>query len=388
MADISFEHVTKRHPGGIVAIDDLTLDVNDGEFLILVGPSGCGKTTALRSVAGLEPVTEGTIRIGGAVVNDVSPRDRDVAMVFQSYGLYPHLTVARNIGFPLRMAHVPKDDRERRVREAARLLGIEELLDRKPGKLSGGQRQRVAMGRAIVRQPQAFLMDEPLSNLDAKLRVQMRAELVKLHRSLGITTLYVTHDQVEAMTLGDRVAVMRDGLVQQVDTARMLYYRPTNTYVASFLGSPPMNFLRGRVDGGDIYVGSCSAPAPPHFRANGSELLIGVRPESLTIANEADGGLRFPVLVELVEDLGSETVVYARAEDDIVAEVADRPMELRGTLAVRLPARHSIVAGARVSLRPELPEAHLFDAGNGKRLGVDEEVSLAEGATVVRGVGE
>src|SRR3990170_1657261 len=249
MASIEFDHVTKRFPDGTVAVNDIELEVADGEFMILVGPSGCGKTTALRMGAGLEQITEGEIRIGGRVVNRLDPPDRDVAMVFQTYALYPHMTVRENIAFPLRMQRLSSSEIERRVAEATRLLGIEDLLRRKPRELSGGQRQRVAMGRAIVRHPRAFLMDEPLSNLDAKLRVQMRAELVKLHRRLGVTTLYVTHDQVEAMTLGQRVAVLDHGLVQQVDPPDILYNSPTNLFVASFIGSPAMNLLRVRSDG-------------------------------------------------------------------------------------------------------------------------------------------
>ncbi len=252
MAGIRFSGVTKRFGDGTVAVDDLDLEIHDGEFMIFVGPSGCGKTTALRMVAGLEDPTSGEILIGDRVVNDLDPVDRDIAMVFQNYALYPHMTVRDNIGFPLRMQKLAKEERRRRIGSAAELLGIDELLERKPGALSGGQRQRVAMGRAIVRHPTAFLMDEPLSNLDAKLRVQMRAELVKLHQRLGVTTLYVTHDQTEAMTLGERVAVLNRGVIQQVDTPGELYNRPANTFVATFIGSPAMNFLRARLSGGAV----------------------------------------------------------------------------------------------------------------------------------------
>jgi multiple sugar transport system ATP-binding protein len=262
MATIAFNEVTKQFDDGTIAVDNLTLDVKDGEFLILVGPSGCGKTTALRMVAGLEEITSGEIHIGDKVVNDLPPVERDIAMVFQNYALYPHMTVAENIGFPLKQQGVKKDEAKQRVLEAARLLSIEDLLHRKPRALSGGQRQRVAIGRALVRRPIAFLMDEPLSNLDAKLRVQMRAELISLHKRLGVTTIYVTHDQTEAMTLGDRVVVMNKGVVQQVDTPAQLYRHPANTFVAGFIGSPAMNFLRGRLDGGAVVVGSHRVELP------------------------------------------------------------------------------------------------------------------------------
>src|SRR2546427_5483714 len=249
MASIDFDDVSKRFPNGTLAVNEMNLTVSDGEFMIFVGPSGCGKTTALRMVAGLEEVTSGEIRIGDRVVNDVEPPDRDIAMVFQNYALYPHMSVEDNMSFPLRMQRLRKPETKQRVREVAELLGIRELLARKPRELSGGQRQRVAMGRAIIRHPQAFLMDQPLSNLDAKLRVQMRAELVKLHRRLGVTTIYVTHDQTEAMTLGQRVAVLHKGVVQQVDSPQGLYHEPANTFVARVIGSPPVNFLRGQLAG-------------------------------------------------------------------------------------------------------------------------------------------
>ena len=262
MAGIRFSGVTKQFADGTVAVDDLDLEIHDGEFMILVGPSGCGKTTALRMVAGLEDPSSGEILIGGNVVNHLDPVDRDIAMVFQNYALYPHMTVRDNIGFPLRMQKLAKEERRRRIGDAAELLGIAELLERKPGALSGGQRQRVAMGRAIVRHPTAFLMDEPLSNLDAKLRVQMRAELVKLHHRLGVTTLYVTHDQTEAMTLGERVAVLNHGVIQQVATPGELYSRPANTFVATFIGSPAMNFLRARLSDGVVEFAVLPVRAP------------------------------------------------------------------------------------------------------------------------------
>ncbi|MFB3738588.1 MAG: ABC transporter ATP-binding protein, partial [Candidatus Velamenicoccus archaeovorus] len=265
MGEVVFDHVRKEFPGGTVALDDLTLEIPDGEFMILVGPSGCGKTTALRCVAGLEKPTRGRIRVAGRVVNDVTPRDRDIAMVFQNYALYPHMSVYRNLAFGLKQRRVPKAEIDRRVRAMSTMLGLDALLKRRPVQLSGGQRQRVAMGRALVREPAAFLLDEPLSNLDAKLRVQMRAELKRLHTRLGITTIYVTHDQVEAMTLGDRIAVMSNGKLQQLGPPQVLYDEPANLFVAGFIGSPPMNFLRGRVEGGRVTAGELTldrVPAP------------------------------------------------------------------------------------------------------------------------------
>src|SRR5438552_9350071 len=313
MATVDFDDVSKRFGADVLAVNDLTLTVNEGEFLILVGPSGCGKTTALRMVAGLEEVTGGEIRVGGRVVNDVAPADRDIAMVFQNYALYPHMSVADNIAFPLRQKRTKKPEVGERVAEVARLLSIEELLQRKPRELSGGQRQRVAIGRALVRRPQAFLMDEPLSNLDAKLRVQMRAELISLHKRLGITTIYVTHDQTEAMTLGDRVVVLNKGVVQQVDTPDRLYRYPDNVFVAGFIGSPSMNLLRGRLEGGAVRLGSqrLELPAPP--RREG-DVLVGLRPEDFTLANGSDAGA-FDAEVAFTERLGPETLVHFRAAD-------------------------------------------------------------------------
>ena len=283
MATVQMENVNKIYENGFHAIHDLSLDIADQEFLVLVGPSGCGKSTALRMVAGLETITGGVMKIGDRVVNDVQPKDRDIAMVFQNYALYPHMTVADNIGFALKLARVPKDEIKRRVTQAAHILELEQYLDRKPGQLSGGQRQRVAMGRAIVRQPSAFLMDEPLSNLDAKLRVQMRAEIARLQRDLGVTTVYVTHDQVEAMTMGDRVCVLKDGYLQQVDTPQNLYDNPTNVFVAAFIGSPSMNLYDGQVDvtdgGGTITIGSQTLAS----RAGGAGSLPG--PQATTPAS-------------------------------------------------------------------------------------------------------
>src|SRR5438105_7780729 len=278
MAEVRLEHVTKRFSEGAAALDDLTLEVADGEFLILVGPSGCGKTTALRLVAGLEKPTSGSIAIGGRIVNDVTPRDRDIAMVFQNYALYPHMTVYRNLAFGLKERHTPKAEIERRVREASAMLGLNDLLGRRPAQLSGGQRQRVAMGRALVREPKAFLLDEPLSNLDAKLRVQMRAELKRIHQRLGITTIYVTHDQLEAMPLGDRIVVMSAGEVQQIGRPQEVYKEPVNLFVAGFIGSPPMNLLRGSARGGRVEAGELA------FSRDGvpdGDVVVGVRPEAL-----------------------------------------------------------------------------------------------------------
>ncbi|MGA0789369.1 MAG: ABC transporter ATP-binding protein, partial [Ilumatobacteraceae bacterium] len=290
MATVSLENVNKVYDNGFQAIHDLSLDINDGEFLVLVGPSGCGKSTALRMIAGLEQITSGEMRIGDRVVNEVEPKDRDIAMVFQNYALYPHMTVFDNIGFALKLAKVPKEEIEQRVRRAAEILELTTYLDRKPGQLSGGQRQRVAMGRAIVRQPAAFLMDEPLSNLDAKLRVQMRAEIASLQRNLGVTTFYVTHDQVEAMTMGDRVAVIKDGVLQQVDTPQNLYDRPENVFVAAFIGSPSMNLYEGRIEvAGDritatigsqtVTLSDAIAAQRPALRGyDGRQVIVGIRP--------------------------------------------------------------------------------------------------------------
>ena len=375
MAGITFQGVTKRFGDDTVAVDDLDLEISDGEFMIFVGPSGCGKTTALRMVAGLEHPTEGEILIGDKVVNDLDPVDRDIAMVFQNYALYPHMTVRDNIGFPLRMQNVSKDERKRRIEDAAKLLGIGELLDRKPGALSGGQRQRVAMGRAIVRHPTSFLMDEPLSNLDAKLRVQMRAELVKLHQRLGVTTLYVTHDQTEAMTLGERVAVLSRGVIQQVDTPGELYNRPANTFVATFIGSPAMNFLRARLSDGAIAFANYRLELPDRMLAGldraEREVLLGLRPEHFfdprLVPSEATRN-SIPVTVELTEQLGSETLLYFRA-DGIEAELSSEgEVELGGALVARLDPRTQASPGERLVLGIDAQRAHLFDPATGDAL--------------------
>ena len=311
MSGIRLEHVTKRY-GDTIAVDDLTLDVGDGEFLVLVGPSGCGKTTALRMVAGLEELSAGEIFVGGTAVGSLDPKDRDVAMVFQNYALYPHMNVADNIGFGLRMRGMGRTERRAKVEEAASILGLTGELDRKPGQLSGGQRQRVAMGRAIIREPQAFLMDEPLSNLDAKLRVQMRAEIARIQLRLGVTTLYVTHDQIEAMTMGHRVAVMRQGQLQQIATPREVYARPANLFVASFIGSPPMNFLIGRVENRDgqqqVRVGDALLPAP--VSASADAVAVGFRPEHVFLADSEWSGPTLSGRVLLAEALGATTLLH------------------------------------------------------------------------------
>jgi multiple sugar transport system ATP-binding protein len=324
VSEVKLKDVNKVYPNGYHAIHDLSLDINDGEFLVLVGPSGCGKSTALRMVAGLEEISSGDLMIGDRVVNDVHPKDRDIAMVFQNYALYPHMTVADNIGFALKLAKVPKGEIEERVRKAAAILDLTENLERKPGQLSGGQRQRVAMGRAIVRQPKAFLMDEPLSNLDAKLRVQMRAEIAGLQRDLGVTTLYVTHDQVEAMTMGDRVCVLKRGYLQQVDTPQNLYESPDNVFVAGFIGSPSMNLMKvhlsgtveapiAEIAGQQVAIDPELAKSRPALAAYiGKEVVLGIRPEDLEDAeiSGAPESKVFETTVILIESLGSEVIVH------------------------------------------------------------------------------
>ncbi len=353
MAEVRFEHATRVYPGSdMPAVDSLDLAIEDGEFMVLVGPSGSGKTTALRMLAGLEEVDAGAIFIGDRDVTDVSPKNRDVSMVFQNYALYPYLTVAANIGFPLKIARVKKDVREKRVREVAELLGLTEYLERKPGQLSGGQRQRVAMGRAIVRLPQVFLMDEPLSNLDAKLRVQMRADIAALQSDFGITTVYVTHDQSEAMTLGHRVAVLRDAQLQQCDAPRVLYERPANTFVAGFIGSPAMNLCAMSLANGSVSFGGVSVPVP-QGSTGGDSVVLGLRPESLELASEG-----LAAEVQVVEEVGADAYVFC------VAEVAGEKTKLvaRGD-ARRVPER-----GERVRLRPLAEEAHFFRADTGERI--------------------
>jgi multiple sugar transport system ATP-binding protein len=357
MAGVSYRQASRIYAGTAVrAVDELELEIEDGELLVLVGPSGSGKTTALRMLAGLEEVDAGSIWIGEREVTDLAPKDRDVAMVFQNYALYPYLTVEANIAFPLRISRVPKRERTARVREVAELLGLAEYLGRKPGQLSGGQRQRVAMGRAIVRQPSVFLMDEPLSNLDAKLRVHMRAEIASLQSRLGITMVYVTHDQSEAMTLGHRVAVLADGRLQQCDAPRTLYEEPVNMVVAGFIGSPAMNLCRCRLgDNGSVELGGVDVPVPRDVRARlADEIVIGLRPEALEVASDG-----IPASVEVVEEIGADAYVFAAA----------RVGGDEAKLVARTEARRAPERGAAISLRPRAGEAHLFDPATGARVG-------------------
>jgi multiple sugar transport system ATP-binding protein len=371
MARVTFDGVTKDYPGGTVAVQELSLVVEDGEFMILVGPSGCGKTTALRMVAGLEEITRGEIRVGDRVVNDIQPRDRDIAMVFQNYALYPHMSVGRNLAFGLRQRKTPKEEIARRVGDVAEMLGLAELLGRKPAQLSGGQRQRVAMGRALVREPKAFLLDEPLSNLDAKLRVQMRAELKRLHQRLGITTIYVTHDQVEAMTLGDRIAVLSDGRLQQLGAPQDVYERPANLFVAGFIGSPPMNLLRANAQGGRVRAGDLELPLP---RVPDGEVVIGLRPEALGPSRDGLPSMDFQI--EVVEPLGDEIVVHGTVSGRLAETDMDRggdelPLSSgsRAVVTARLDPRQRPKAGERMSLGVDPGDAYLFDAATGAALG-------------------
>ena len=370
MARVAFDEATKVYPGPVVALDHLTLDVADGEFLILVGPSGCGKSTALRMVAGLERISDGTISIGDRVVNDVPPKDRDIAMVFQNYALYPHMTVEKNLGFGLRRRHTPREDVRQRVDEMSEMLGLQDLLRRRPGQLSGGQRQRVAMGRALVREPEVFLLDEPLSNLDAKLRVQMRSELKRLHDRIGVTTIYVTHDQVEAITLGERIAVLSQGVLQQVGPPQDVYDHPANVFVAGFIGSPPMNLLKGNAAGGRIAVGEVEFV---DRQVPDGEVLVGIRPEGLHPVGEAFDGPVFEVSVEVVEPLGDEVLVHGsieahaaeeRREAEEVALLADGKRD-RATITLRLPPEERPKPGSRLRVGVAQHKVRLFDASNG-----------------------
>ena len=382
MATVTLDDVNKVYDNGFHAIHDLSLDITDGEFLVLVGPSGCGKSTALRMIAGLETISSGEMLIGDRLVNDVEPKDRDIAMVFQNYALYPHMSVFDNIGFALKLARVPNDEIDTRVRKAASILELEPYLDRKPGQLSGGQRQRVAMGRAIVRQPAAFLMDEPLSNLDAKLRVQMRAEIARLQRELGVTTFYVTHDQVEAMTMGDRVAVIKDGILQQVDTPQRLYDLPTNVFVAAFIGSPSMNLYDAGLtvdgDGGEIEIGSQrvglsreSIAARPALRTySGKRVVIGIRPEDLedaTVSSDAPDDRKIRATVKLVEALGFELVVHLAIDATTVnSGDPDAPDELpregSANTVARFGPRSRVLADEDIDIAVTTENVHFFDA--------------------------
>jgi multiple sugar transport system ATP-binding protein len=388
MAPVSLENVTKVYPNGTRAVSDLTLEVEDGEFMVLVGPSGCGKTTALRMVAGLEEITSGVIRIGDRVVNHLSPKDRDVAMVFQNYALYPHMSVEQNVGFALRVQRRKKPERKSRVAAAARILGLSNHLESKPRQLSGGQRQRVAMGRVMVREPAAFLLDEPLSNLDAKLRVQMRAEISRIQRRLGVATFYVTHDQIEAMTMGDRVAVMRDGVLQQCDSPRLVYEQPANLFVAAFIGSPAMNLYEGAIkrggDGPVITIGSQQI-AIPEARATklathpDKPVVVGIRPESLTPAGSEtrpDTALR--VKVHLVEVLGPELLIHFGIDARRVFPDEEALEELapEGDLATLTAAegyakasiKTAINVGDELALTVDTDGLHFFDRDTGAAL--------------------
>ncbi|NYD42921.1 ABC transporter ATP-binding protein [Nocardioides panaciterrulae] len=358
MATVTFEKAQRWYPGADVpAVPGIDLEIRDGEFMVLVGPSGCGKSTTLRMLAGLEEVNEGKIFIGDRDITHIPPKDRDIAMVFQNYALYPHMSVADNMAFALKMAKVPADERQKRVEEAARLLGLTDYLARKPKALSGGQRQRVAMGRAIVRNPQVFCMDEPLSNLDAKMRVQTRTDIAKLQSDLGVTTVYVTHDQVEAMTMGDRVAVMKDGYLQQVDSPLNLYDRPVNLFVAGFIGSPQMNLIEAKAADGQAKIGEYLVPvdggASHKMRGN---ITVGVRPEAWRVVPESEGGL--PVKVTVVEELGADAFVYG------TSGVAGTP----ANIIVRVSQRDSVRKGDVIHVTTDPRSVHVFDTESGERL--------------------
>jgi multiple sugar transport system ATP-binding protein len=378
MAEIFVERLTKEFSGRVLAVDDVTLRIEDGEFMVLVGPSGCGKSTLLRTIAGLEEATAGTIWIGGRDVTDLPPREHDVAMVFQSYALYPHMTVRQNLGYGLKVRKTPKAEISTRVEMVARLLRLEGLLDRRPGALSGGQRQRVAMGRAIVREPLAFLMDEPLSNLDAKLRVSMRAELASLHARLGATTVYVTHDQVEAMTLGQRVAVMRDGKIQQVDTPQVLYRDPVNLFVAAFIGSPAMNLVEANLEGDTVEFGGHRIPLQPgHHPDRAGTVVLGIRPESFEDAAFADGSLpQFDAEIAVVEDLGSDAHVIfpvdaPRVEAEELRQAADEEALIVGegsAFTARVDARTAARVGETLRLSIDPAGFYWFDPDTGASL--------------------
>jgi multiple sugar transport system ATP-binding protein len=388
MAQIELEHLTKVYPGGVVAVNDVSLEIGDGEFMVLVGPSGCGKSTLLRLIAGLEEVSQGSIAIGGTDVTALAPRKRDIAMVFQSYALYPHMNVRQNIAYGLKVRRTPKDEIKRRVEEVAALLGLDDLLDRRPAQLSGGQRQRVAMGRAIVREPKAFLMDEPLSNLDAKLRVGMRASLAQLHARLGVTTIYVTHDQTEAMTLGQRVAVINEGRVLQCDTPQRLYDRPDNVFVAAFIGTPPMNLVEASIDAGEVAFGEFRLRLDRHRRPKGSpaKVILGIRPEAFEEAALAPGLPTIRVTPAVVEELGSDAhVFFPVAAAPVTAEILE---ECEGDEATLLPdsktlftARVDPATSARVGVPLELAvnpaRLHFFDTQTGLSLVAEPEAETA-----------
>jgi len=388
MAEVALEHLTKRYPDGVEAVKDMTLDIQDGEFVILVGPSGCGKSTALKMIAGLEDITEGELRIGDQVVNGLAPKDRDIAMVFQNYALYPHMTVRENMAFPLKLAKVPEAEITDKVQNAAQILDLTEHLERRPANLSGGQRQRVAMGRAIVRDPKAFLMDEPLSNLDAKLRVQMRTVVARLQQRLGTTTVYVTHDQTEAMTLGDRVAVMRSGRLQQVGTPGELYNRPINIFVAGFIGSPAMNFMPGELRDGvaETPLGVIQLHDQARARAGSHQgsVIVGVRPESFQDASLVsddvrERGVTFKARIDLVESLGAEEYVYFEVEGthveseelgELAADSGATELTTSGESQVvaRLDPESSVRRGREVDLWVDTTKLHFFHPEGGRNL--------------------
>jgi multiple sugar transport system ATP-binding protein len=394
MAQITLDGVTKRYPDGFEAVRNMNLQVEDGEFVILVGPSGCGKSTALRMVAGLEDITEGELRIGDQVVNDKAPKDRDIAMVFQNYALYPHMTVRDNMGFALKLRGVEKGEIERKVQEAARILDLEQHLDRRPANLSGGQRQRVAMGRAIVRDPAAFLMDEPLSNLDAKLRVQMRTEVSRIQQRLGTTTVYVTHDQTEAMTLGDRVAVMRSGMLQQVGSPMELYNHPVNLFVAGFIGSPAMNFMPATVQGDIVKLPIGDVRLPQELRervgrTEGKQLLAGIRPENFedaALTGEARArGSTFGAKIEVLESLGSELYAHFSVASDqqidsqelreLAEDVGGGEVPMAGEagrIVARLDPQSQVRVGQDAELWVDASRIHLFDPEDGRSLTTDK----------------
>jgi multiple sugar transport system ATP-binding protein len=396
MATISLEHVTKVFASDVFAVDDVSLDITDGEFMVLVGPSGCGKSTILRLIAGLDEVTAGEIVIDGTPVTDLPPKDRDVAMVFQNYALYPHMTVAENVGFGLRLRGTPKAERDRRVVEVAKVLKLDTLLERKPAALSGGQRQRVAMGRAMVREPQAFLMDEPLSNLDAKLRVQMRSELARLHDRLRTTTVFVTHDQVEAMTLGHRVAVLKDGVLQQVDTPQALYRRPANIFVAAFIGSPPMNLVEARVEGGTVSFAGFTLPLAEPASLEpyaGRTVILGIRPSDMedTAVWRNDELPVVDVTATVTEELGSELNVLFAIDappvetEDVLAAAGEDEDEAalplledgRAVLCARVDARSQCRPGDRIRLSVDPRRFHFFDPESGIALATEPIPAVA-----------
>jgi multiple sugar transport system ATP-binding protein len=381
MGAIQLRGVTKEFGHGVLAANDVTLDIHDGEFMVLVGPSGCGKSTLLRMVAGLEDCSGGSIHIGGADVTRVAPRDRDVAMVFQNYALYPHMSVRDNLAFGLKLRGTPKQERIRRVKAVAETLGLSDFLNRRPAALSGGQRQRVAMGRAMVREPKAFLMDEPLSNLDAKLRVSMRAELARMHERLGVTTIYVTHDQVEAMTLGDRVAVMRDGVIQQVDRPQMLFRHPANLFVAAFIGSPAMNLVHARIDEDVVQFADWSIPLAPTSTLRGAhrDVVLGIRPTDIRLDQEADSSQpRVDVTVEVAEELGPQTNVIFRVDAPRVSVDAVRAagegdegtlfLDDSAAFTACVDGSFQVVEGTQISLAVNCANLHFFDPVSGEAL--------------------